>query len=191
VKKSFGAKPLIHPTPVWVVGVYDDNGKSNAMTIAYGGICCGNPPCVTVSLRKATYSYACIVARKAYTLNVPSASQLAAADYFGIASGRNEDKFAATGLTPVKSELVDAPYIAEFPLILECKLLHTLEIGLHTQFVGEIIDVKADEDVIGADGFPDVKKIAPIVYAPSCSAYYGIGDPLDKAYAVGKKLQKK
>ena len=62
----------------------------------------------------------------------------------GIASGRDVDKFAVTGLTPVKSELVDAPYAAEFPVVLECRLLHIVEIGLHTQFIGEIIDVKAD-----------------------------------------------
>ena len=190
MKKSFGAKPLVHPAPVWVVGTYDKDGKPNAMTVAYGGICCSSPPSVTVSLRKATYSYECIMARKAYTINVPSEDQVVEADYFGIASGKTEDKFAVTGLTPVRSDLVDAPYIAEFPLVLECKLLHTLEIGRHTQFIGEIIDVKVEEDVLGTDGFPDVNKVKPVIYAPSNRVYFGVGEYLGDAYTIGKKFSR-
>ena len=79
----------------------------------------------------------------------PPKSTSKQADYFGLVSGRNTDKFAATKLTPVKSTLVDAPYVKEFPLVLECKLVHVAELGLHTQFVGEVIDVKTDESVIG------------------------------------------
>ena len=77
MKKSLGPKTLIYPTPVWVVGTYDKEGKPNVMTIAWGGICCSKPPCVAISLRKATYSYGNIVERKAFTLfgahlNAPS-----------------------------------------------------------------------------------------------------------------------
>ena len=76
------------------------------------------------------------------------------ADYVGIASGRDVDKFAVAGLTPVRSELVDAPYAEEFPVVLECRLLHIVEIGLHTQFIGEIVDVKADRAVLGMTASP-------------------------------------
>ena len=190
MKKSLGAKALVHPAPVWIVASYDKDGKPNAMTAAWGGMCCSKPPCVTVSLRKATYSYGSILARKAYTINVPSETQVAEADYFGIASGKTEDKFAATGFTPVKSDLVDAPYIAEVPLVLECRLLHTFEIGLHTQFIGEIMDVKVEEDMLGKDGFPDMKKVKPIVYAPSSRVYFGVGEFLGNAYTIGKKFGK-
>jgi len=107
MKKSFGSKTLIFPTPVWCVGSYDTQGNPNVMTIAWGGICCSSPPCVTISLRKATYTYGNIMERKAYTLSVPSEAHAAAADFFGIVSGRTEDKFARTGLTAVRSELVD------------------------------------------------------------------------------------
>ena len=100
------------------------------------------------------------------------------------------DKFAATGLTPVKSELVDAPYAAEFPFVLECRLLHTLEIGLHTQFVGEIIDVKADAEVLGDDGMPDILKLKPLVYDTGHRGYYGIGSVLGQAFSIGKDLSK-
>ena len=144
MKKSFGAKTLVFPTPVWVVGTYDGEGRPNAMSAAWGGICCSQPPCLAVSLRKATYTYGNIVARKAFTINVPSETHAREADYIGMVSGKNVDKFAAAGLTPIRSSLVDAPYIEEFPLVVECRLLHTIEIGLHTQFVGEILDVKEE-----------------------------------------------
>ena len=68
------------------------------------------------------------------------------------------DKFAATGLTPAKSDLVDAPYVKEFPLVIECKVLKIVEIGLHTEFIGEIVDVKADSDVLNEKTFQTLKK---------------------------------
>jgi flavin reductase (DIM6/NTAB) family NADH-FMN oxidoreductase RutF len=183
MKKSLGAKTIVYPTPVFVVGTYDGQGKPNAMTVAWAGICCSAPPCVAVALRKATHSYGNIVSRKAFTVNVPSEIHVRQADHFGVASGRTEDKFAATGLTPVRSELVDAPYIDEFPLVLECRLAHTFELGLHTQFVGEILDVKADATVLGADGVPELEKVLPIIFAPEIRAYYGIGRRLAAAFS--------
>jgi len=187
MKKSFGAKTLIFPTPVWCVGSYDTGGNPNVMTIAWGGICCSKPPCVTISLRKATYTYGNIINKQAYTLSVPSVQYVHEADYFGMASGRNEDKFKKTGLTPVKSERVDAPYVGEFPMILECRVIHHYEIGLHTHFVGEILDVKVDESMLGDDGKPDINKIRPIVYSPEGQRYHGIGAFIGKAFEVGKK----
>ena len=109
MKRSLGAKTLILPTPTWIVGSYDKQGKPNGMTVAWGGICCSDPPCVAVSLRKATYSYGSLIERRAFTVSVPSQRQVKEADYFGLVSGRETDKFAATGLTPVRSDLVDAP----------------------------------------------------------------------------------
>ncbi len=188
MKQSVGAKTLAMPTPVWLVGTYDD-GKPNIMTIAWGGICCTQPPCVTVSLRKATHSYAAIVERKAFTVSIPAEGQAAQADYVGTVSGRDVDKFAACGWTPVRSELVDAPYVAEVPLVVECRLLHTLEIGLHTQFVGEIVDVKADPAVIGAKGYPDITKVKPIAWDPAHRGYYGMGAFLGLAWAIGKSIE--
>lgn len=187
MKQSIGAKTLAFPTPTWVVGTYDMNGKPNAMTVAWAGICCSNPPCVSVSLRKATYSYAGIVENKAFTISIPSEDYAKETDYFGIASGRDEDKFEAACLTPVRSELVSAPYVGEFPVVLECKLLHSLEVGLHTMFVGEIMDIKAEESVLDENGNPDIEKIRPVAYSPGNRSYYGIGKSLGKAFSIGKE----
>jgi flavin reductase (DIM6/NTAB) family NADH-FMN oxidoreductase RutF len=189
MKKSIGAKTIIYPSPVLIVGTYDSKGNPNAMTAAWGGICCSEPPCVTVSLRKATYSYGNIVENKAYTINIPHEKYVKECDYFGSVSGKTADKFSATALTPVKSDLINAPYIKEFPFILECKLLHTFEIGLHTQFVGEIVDVKVDESVMDANGNPDIEKVKPIIYATSSRSYHGVGKKIGDAWSIGKDIR--
>jgi flavin reductase (DIM6/NTAB) family NADH-FMN oxidoreductase RutF len=186
MKKSLGAKIIVCATHVWVVATYDKEGKPNIMTAAWGGVCCSQPPCVAVSLRKATYTYGSIVNRKAFTVNIPSEDYMKQTDYVGIYSGRSMDKFAAAKLTPVRSKFVDAPYVKEFPLILECKLLHTIEIGLHTQFIGEILDVKAEDSVLGEDGLPDIGKIVPFFYNPETRTYYKIGGCLGRAHSTGK-----
>lgn len=188
MKKSLGAKTLVYPTPVFVVGTYDKAGKPNAMTAAWGGICCSQPPCVAVSLRKATATHGNIMARRAFTISLPSEEHVRQADYFGLVSGRSVDKFAGARLTPVKSDLVDAPYVKEFRLVLECRLTQTIELGLHTQFVGEILDVKAEEAVLGGRGLVDIKKLKPLVFAPDTQSYYGIGGFVGQAFSAGKTL---
>jgi flavin reductase (DIM6/NTAB) family NADH-FMN oxidoreductase RutF len=190
MKKSLGAKPLALPAPVWIVGTYDGKGKPNVMTVAWGGICCSKPACVNVSLRKATYTYDSIIERKAFTVNIPSEKHVMEADYFGIATGRKTDKFAVTGLTPVKSELVDAPYVEEFPLVLECRMTHKVEIGLHIQFIGEIMDVKAEESVLGGEKeLPDVDKVMPFIFAPGSRKYHGLGKSIGQAFSIGKEIK--
>ncbi len=185
--KSLGARVLAIPTPVWVVGTYDKEGKPNVMTAAWGGVCCSRPPCVNVSLRKATYSYGNIVERQAFTINIPGEEHVAKVDFIGTASGRDVDKFAITGLTPVRSGLVDAPYVAEFPLVLECKVIHTLEIGLHTQFIGEIMDVKAEESAVTDRNAPDIGVVNPFVYSPGNRTYHAIGKSLGLAHTSKSK----
>lgn len=177
------------PAPVWLIGSYDGDGKPNAMTASWAGICCSRPPCVNVSLRKATFSFGCIRDRRAFTVSIPSREHVAEADYFGTVSGRDKDKFAVTGLTPVASEVVDAPYVEECPLVLECKLLRTIELGLHTLFVGEIIDVKADETVLSAEGLPVPGKVRPILYGPEIRVYHELGGVLGKGFSLGSRYE--
>jgi flavin reductase (DIM6/NTAB) family NADH-FMN oxidoreductase RutF len=186
MKESLGPKTLLYPTPVLVIGTYDTAGKANIMTASWAGICCSQPPCLAVSLRKATYTYGNIVARKAFTVSIPSESHLKQADYAGLVSGSATDKFAAAKLTEVRSALVDAPYVGEFPVVIECRLLHTFELGLHTQFVGEILDVKADKSVLGPGGRVDIAKLKPLVFAPDTQTYHGIGPHLGQAFSVGE-----
>jgi flavin reductase (DIM6/NTAB) family NADH-FMN oxidoreductase RutF len=93
-----------------------------------------------------------------------------------------------TKLTPVRSEFVDAPFIKEFPVVIECKVLHTLEIGLHTQFIGEIVDIKAEESVLDEQGMADILKVRPLIFDTGQGAYYSIGELIGKAFSIGKRV---
>lgn len=189
MKKSLGAKTFLGPCPVLCIGSYDVDGRPNVMTAAWGGICCSKPPAVTVSLRKATHTYSNIMQTQAYTVSVAPASYAKEVDYLGIASGRTADKFEAAGLTPVKADKVNAPYVEEFPLVLECRLIHTLEIGLHTQLVGEIVEVKADEAILEENGLPAMLKLDPFLYDAAQGIYFGTGGLIGRAFDIGKSLR--
>ena len=191
MKKSLGPKVVAMPSPVWVVGSYDADDQPNIMTVSWGGISCSAPPCLTISLQKTRLTYTNIFQQKAFTVNIPSTKYIIETDYAGIASGKNEDKFLITGLTPVRSDVVNAPYVKEFPLAFECKLLHVVELGLHTQFIGQIFGIKADEEILDQNGVPVVSMVKPIISSASDRAYYAFGDCLGQAYYQGLKLVNK
>jgi flavin reductase (DIM6/NTAB) family NADH-FMN oxidoreductase RutF len=188
MKKSLGAKTLLYPAPVLVVGTYDKAERANMMTASWGGICSSQPPCVAIAVRRATQSYQNLMARKAFTISIPSEKYVKEADYFGLVSGRTTDKLAATKLTPTRSKLVDAPYIKEFPLVLECKVVDVADLGLHTQFVGEVLDAKAEDTVLGRDGAIDIKKLRPLVFTPDTQEYFGIGSFVAKVFSAGQGI---
>ena len=184
MKKSLGVGTYALPSPVWVVGTYDKAGKPNLMTAAWGGICNSRPPCIYVSLRKATYSHGNIMARKAYTVSIPSERYVKEADWIGIASGRNVDKFTASKLTPIKGTTVDAPYVNEFSVVIECQVKEIIELGLHTQFVGEVMDVKAEPSVLNTKGAIDIEKVKPIIFTSGAGTYHSVGKKLQDAFTT-------
>jgi flavin reductase (DIM6/NTAB) family NADH-FMN oxidoreductase RutF len=190
-KASLGARTVVIPTPVWVIGSYDKEGKSNVMTSSWVGICCSKPASLMTCLREATYTHGNIMDRKAFTVNIASESFAHQAAYVGRVSGRDVDKFKETGLTPVKSDLVDAPYIKEFPLVVECQLTKTVELGSHTMFIGEIRDVKADHSILSEANVPDIEKLKPFVFTPGSSKFYGIGEYLGNVSDLAAKTVKK
>ena len=198
MKESLGPRTLGFPTPVFIVGTYDGEGKPNIMNAAAAGMCCFVPPCIYVSLREATYTYHNIMKRNAFTVSIPPEKYVDEADYFGLASGKNADKFEVSGLTPVKSELVDAPYVNEFPAVLECKLKQTVNLGSHTMFIGEVLDLKADEEVlIGITSKTgkklsriDPEKFLPIIFDMSTRNYYKLGEKIGDGFSTGSKLLK-
>ncbi len=186
-KKSLGARTIAPPSPVWLICSYDSAGNPNMMTASWVGVVCSKPPCVAVSLREATYTFGNIKEHEAYTVNIPSEKLAAVSAYAGIVSGRDTDKFADTGLTAVKSDLVDAPYIEECELVIECRLIKTVELGLHTMFIGEIIDVKADEEILGENGSPDPEMHQPFIWSVGGYGFYGLGEHIGRVGELAKK----
>lgn len=187
MKKNTGARLGVYPTPVVVVGTYDKDGKANIATLAWVGVCCSEPPSVQISLRQNRHTYAAIVERGAFSVNVPSAKYLVETDYAGIASGRDFDKFAATGLTPVRGEVLDVPLVEEFPISMECRLTHTLELGSHDLFVGKIVACWADSEVLLEAGRIDCKKLDPLLFMLN-GEYFGIGGYLAASHSSGRRL---
>jgi flavin reductase (DIM6/NTAB) family NADH-FMN oxidoreductase RutF len=190
MKLSLPPQSILLPCPVLIIGTYGPDGTPNIMNAAWGGIASSKPPCISVSLREATLTYHNIRLNEAFTVNIPSEKYLKEADFAGLVSGREHDKFKESGLTPEKSKLVNAPIVLEFPYALECKLIRQVELGLHTMFIGEIVGMVAESEMLSDNQLPDIEKVHPIVFGSfGTRAYYGIGARLGTAFAVGKELQ--
>ena len=191
MKLSLPGQTILLPSPVLIIGTYGPDGRPNIMNAAWGGIASSNPPCISVSLREATLSYHNIKETSAFTVNIPSEKYFKEADFVGMVSGREHDKFKETGLTPEKSKLVNAPIVKEFPYTLECRLIKQNDLGSHTMFIGEIVGMEADDEVLSPHKLPDIEKVRPMLWGSFGSpAYYTIGDRLGDAFTVGKELQR-
>ena len=188
MKKSIGAQTILPGLPLLIIGSYDNKLQPNLIACSWGGICCSEPPCVNISIRKARHSYESIVSRMAFTVNIPFSDQVKEADFYGIVSGRDHNKFEKTGITPVKSEIVDAPYGKEFPMVLECKVIHQFDIGSHTEFIGEIVDIKVEDCLLDSSGKIIGRKLDPILCIPEIREYYALGKYLGKGFSEGKSI---
>ncbi len=187
---SLGPQAFLSPAPVMLVGTYDVEGRPNIMTATWGGVCCSQPPCLSVSLRRSTWTCRALQQKKAFTVSIPDRGMAGQADFAGLVSGSQENKFQTLGLTPVPGDHVDAPFVAECPVVLELLLRHTLELGSHIQFVGEIIDVKVNKDCLTPEGLPDASRIDALSFAPLTKEYYGTGEFVARAFAVGKTVKR-
>ena len=185
MRKNFGPKPMCYPMPVFIIGTYGADGTPNAMNAAWGGISEEKEISICVdACHKTTEN---ILARKAFTVSMATAQYMTACDYVGIVSGNKEpDKFAKAGFHAMKSAFVDAPLIAELPMALECKLV---SYDPETcRLVGEIVNVCADESVLGADGKVDPAKLRPIAYDPMNRHYLALGEIVGNAFRDGLVL---
>ena len=186
MRKNFGSKPVCYPQPVFIIGTYDENGTPDAMNAAWGGISEENEVSICISENHKTTEN--ILARKAFTVSMATAKYLAACDYVGIVSGTKEpDKFAKAGFHATKSEFVDAPLIDELPMALECKLISYDPESC--RLVGEIVNVCADESILGDNGKVDVQKLQPITYDPMNHHYLVLGEKVGQAFHDGLALK--
>ena len=128
------------PVPAVLVGCGNNSDfKYNLITVAWAGIVCSNPPMISVSIRPERYSRGLIESTGEFTVNIPTVAMAEAVDYCGMVSGRDVDKFSAAKLTAKKGSKIAAPIVNECPLALECKVVHSLKLGSHIMYVGEIV----------------------------------------------------
>ena len=186
MRKNFGAKPVLYPQPVLIIAAYGKDGTPNAMNAAWGGISEEKEVSVCISAGHKTTKN--ILARGAFTVSMATADQVMACDYVGVVSGNKvPDKLAKCGWHTQKAEHVDAPLIDELPMALECRLVSYDEESC--RLVGEIVNVCADERVLGEDGKIDVKKLRPITFDPVHHAYLELGDRVGSAFKDGLQLK--
>lgn len=184
MRKNFGAKPMMYPMPVLVIGTYNPDGTANAMNAAWGGI--ADTDLISICLSENHRTTQNIFDRGAFTVSMADAAHVAEADYVGIVSGdKVPDKVERAGLHTSKSDFVDAPIIDELPMALECRLVsYDKETGL---LLGRIINVCVEEAML-TDGYIDLNKFRPITYDPSGYGYYVLGEKVGSAFSDGKKI---
>ena len=186
MRKNFGTKPMCYPMPVYIIGTYGADGTPNAMNAAWGGISEETEISICISADHKTTEN--ILLRKAFTVSMATDKYIAACDYVGIVSGNQEpNKFAKAGFHATKSEFVDAPLIDELPMALECELI-TYD-PESCRLVGRIVNVSADESVLGENGKVDVSKLQPITFDPMNNHYLVLGEKVGQAFRDGVALK--
>ena len=165
---------------------WDIDFKHNLITVAWAGIVCSNPPMVSVSIRPERYSRGLIESTGEFTVNIPTVDMAEAVDYCGMVSGRDVDKFKAVNFTAKKGSKVAAPIVNECPLALECKVVHSLKLGSHIMYVGEIVAVQAEKSLIDEKGKFNLTEANILGYAHG--GYYGLTECVGTfGFSVKKK----
>ena len=156
---------MAHKVPVVMVSVAGvDGGLPNIVTLAWVGTVCSAPPMLSISVRPSRHSYDLLQRSHEFVVNIPRASQVREVDLCGNVSGRYIHKFAAYSFHADPGERVAAPLIEECPINIECVSRHRLSLGAHDMFVGEILAVHFDEDVLDSRGRLQAGKLAALAY---------------------------
>jgi len=189
MKTRLSAKPLLFPMPTPLVAAAH-GGETGLLTVAWIGMVSGTPPTIGMAVRATRNTLRLIEASGEFTVNVPRVGMQAAVDFCGIVSGKDTDKFAAAGLTPMPAALVSAPLVAECPFNIECRVVEIHPMGEYRLVMGEIVETHADDDILAPDGNTvDVGLLDPLVYIPGMREYRGLGPKVADAYSVGVPLK--
>lgn len=184
MKKNLGAKAILYPMPVLVVGTFDENGVANAMTAAWGGI--SEETEITICISDEHKTADNFQKHSGFTVGIADVANMKAADFVGVVSGNKDpEKLKKTGWTIEKSSFVDAPIFKELPMVLECEVISYD--ASTCRLIGRIINVAAEERIFNADGTIDMGKLNPITYDPINHTYHAIGECVGKAF-VNTKL---
>ena len=190
MKKDLGLVQAVYPMPVLMVAAYDENGKVNAMNVAWGQICDDDKIILFIGEGKKTWLN--IKASKAFTVSLADRDHMKEADFLGIATGNKmEDKFERTGLHTKKSDKVNAPVIDEFPVVMECELLEFLNSDHVSGVVGKIVNVKAEEAVLDENGKVDPSRLNALIFDQFRNGYYVSGEKVGQAWNAGVPLMRK
>ena len=188
MRKNLGPNPFIFPQPVLIVGSYGEDGKADAMNVAYGGMVNSNRLQINIGVRHKTSDN--IKEKKAFTVGIADEKNLVSADYVGIVSGHDENnKIEKAGWHVRKSEYVDAPVIEELPITLECKVEEIRQYEKTLRIVGEIVNVIVEDYILDVKGNIDPDKLNAISYDPANHSYLKVGGKAGTAFSDGNQLK--
>ena len=177
---------MLYPLPAVLVSMADAEGQYNIITIAWTGTVCTNPPMVSISVRPERHSFPILRDTGEFVINLTTRELVFAADYCGVKSGREVDKFTKLGLTPIPGDRVRAPLIGESPVNIECKVRSILPLGSHHMFLADVAAVHAEKGYMDEGHKFHLEQADPIVY--SHGAYYVCGERLGTfGYSVRKR----
>ena len=189
-KQSWKPGNMLYPLPAVLVSAADKQGNQNVFTVAWTGTVCSNPAMVSISVRPERYSYHMIRETGEFVINLTTEDLAFAADFCGVKSGRDIDKFKEMRLTPLAADKVSAPLIAQSPVNIECKVTQTIPLGTHDMFLAEVVAVHADEAYMDKTGRFSLTEANPLVY--SHGDYFILGKKIGSfGYSVRKKQGKK
>lgn len=190
-KQTWKPGNMLYPLPAVMVSTADKAGNSNILTIAWTGTVCTNPPMAYISVRPERYSYHMIRESGEFVINLTTKKLARAADYCGVRSGKDVDKWKECHLTRgTASTLKYAPVIEESPVQIECRVKSIQELGSHHMFLAEVTAVQVDESYMDAKGKFDLNRTGLIAY--SHGEYLDLGKKLGTfGYSVRKKQIKR
>lgn len=184
-KISWKGGALLAPLPPVLVSC-GGMDRPNLITVAWTGILNTIPPKTYISVRPERYSYPLIRESGAFVINLSTASMIRAVDFCGVRSGRQMDKFAATGLHAEPSPLLGCPMVAESPLALECRVTQQIELGSHTMFLADILGVQVEESLLDREGKLHLDRCGLAAFAHG--EYFKLGEKLGSfGFSVRKK----
>ena len=185
-KQVWKAGNMLYPVPAVMVSCGLEGQTPNILTIAWAGTICSDPAMVSISVRKERYSHPIIKETGEFVINLTTKDLAYATDFCGVKSGKDIDKFAHLGLTPMKASKVSCPIIAESPVNIECKVVNVCELGTHDMFIAEVVAVDVSEEYMDENGKFDLNSTGLMAY--SHGEYYTLGEKLGKfGYSVQKK----
>ena len=180
---------LLAPVPAALVSCGTVENP-NALTIAWTGITCSDPPMTYISVRPQRHSYGIIKASGEFVINLTTGVMARATDFCGVRSGREMDKLAAAGLTVEPAQEVAAPVIAQSPRALECRVKQIIPLGSHDMFLAEIVAVDVEEKLLDKDGKLHLEQAGLVAY--SHGEYFALGKKVGSfGFSVRKKRPKK
>ena len=188
-KQSWRGSTLLNPEPPVLVSC-GGLENPNLITIGWTGTICTQPSMVSISVRPERYSHHLIQESGQFAINLPTEALVRSVDWCGVKSGRDVDKFAKTGLTPMPVEHVNAPAIAESPVNIACRVTESRALGSHTMFIAEVVGVTVDDEYLDENDRFHINDANLIMY--SHGEYFALGKYLGKfGYSVQKKKKRK